>query len=138
MPRSERGTLAVYDGSTVSDRALQAALDRAKETGGRVTVLVVIPPRLWRAKRGQFQISPDKHDEEFSRTLIDRAKRLCAASGVKAKGLLRSGPPLGVILEESRKGYEAVVIGDRGNLTGAPSLASLVTPSASCEVVRVL
>lgn len=129
--------LCLFDGSSVSSRALDVAIERARERGTGITVLAVVPPRLWRAKQAQFQMSMDKHDEEFARTQIDRAKTACKEAGVRSRGLLRAGAPLQVILEEAAKGYEAVVIGDRRSLTGAPSLAALVSPSATCEVLAV-
>lgn len=129
--------LCLYDGSTVSGRALDAAIEQARFHHTGVTVLAVVPPRLWRAKQAQFQTSMEKHDEEFAKKQIELAKTVCKEAGIGVKGVLRAGAPLQVIVEESGKGFEAVVIGDRRSPTGAPSLAALVTPVASCEVIAV-
>jgi nucleotide-binding universal stress UspA family protein len=130
--------LLVYDGSSVAERALGIAVDRARDGGSSgVTILAVIPPRLWRAKRGQFQIPPDKHDEEFVRTQIAHAKVVCGEAGIRCEGQVRTGPPVRVISEEAARGYGVVVLPSRPSLTGAPSLAALVRVPASCEIVAV-
>jgi nucleotide-binding universal stress UspA family protein len=129
--------LCLYDGSTVSSRALDAAIERARFHSTGITVLAVVPPRLWRAKQAQFQAPMEKHDEEFAKQQIELAKGVCKEAGVTVKGLLRAGAPLQVIVEESGKGFEAVVIGDRRSPTGAPSLAALVSPVAACEVIAI-
>ena len=120
------GFLVVLDGSATSERAVDVALAYAEKAGESVTLLAIIPPRLWRAKQGQFQVPPDNHDEAFAHSLIAAAKARCAERGVKAIGRLRSGPPAHVIEEEAARGYEMVVIGERRNLVGAPSLVSIV------------
>jgi nucleotide-binding universal stress UspA family protein len=127
----------VHDGSSVSDRALAVACERARERGATVTVLAVIPPRLWRARRGQMPIPADRHDEEFARAVIARAKEACRAAGVRAEGRIRSGPVGAVVSEEAARGYVALVIGARRNRAGAPSLARLVTLPEGCELVSV-
>jgi nucleotide-binding universal stress UspA family protein len=132
------GFLVVLDGSATSERALDTALAEAEKSGAGVTLLAIIPPRLWRAKQGQFQVPPDNHDEEFARSLIANGKRRCAERGVKCTGRLRAGPPAHVIVEEAGHGYERVVIGERRNLVGAPSLVSIVRDRlpAPLEVVE--
>ncbi len=136
-PASPRRVLLVYDGSSVAERALGVAIERARKADAIVTVLAVIPPRLWRAKRGQFQIPPDKHDEDFARDQVHRAKDACFTAGVRSEGRVRAGPPIDVISEEAEAGYEAVVLASRPNLTGGPTLASLVDVPDGCELVVV-
>lgn len=129
--------LLVYDGSTLADRALDAAVARALATGASITLLAVIPPRLWRARRGQYQISAEKHDEEFAREQLGRARERCTAAGVHAEIRVRTGPPASVIAEEAGKGYAALVIAERRSLVGAPSLARIVAVPDGTEVVVV-
>ncbi|MCA1833979.1 MAG: universal stress protein [Actinomycetota bacterium] len=120
------GFLVFLDGSATSERALDVALTRAEKTGAAVTLLAIVPPTLWRAKQGQFQVSPVDHDDEFARSLIADAKAACAERGVTVFDVMRSGPPAQIIVEEAAKGYEVVVIGERRNLVGAPTLVSIV------------
>ena len=120
------GFLVFLDGSATSERALDVALTRAEKTGAPVTLLAIIPPRLWRAKQGQFQVSPDSHDEEFARMLIADAKARCEKRGVKAYERVRSGSPAEIIVEEAERGFELIVIGERRHLAGAPTLVSIV------------
>lgn len=126
MEHEGRGLLVVLDGSETSRRALDLAIERARDRGLPVTLLSIVPPRLWRARRGQFQVAPEKHDEEFARTLLAEGKRACKAAGVQASSRLRSGPPAEVILEEASRGFDLVVLGERRNQVGAPTLVSIV------------
>ena len=129
--------LLVYDGSSIADRALEAAIARALSVEGSITLLGVVPPRLWRAKRGQFQIPPEKHDEEFAREQLHRAQIRCKEAGVKADIRVRTGAPARMIAEEAARGYEALVMFERKSLTGAPPLARVVAVPQGMEVVVV-
>jgi nucleotide-binding universal stress UspA family protein len=132
-----RRLLLVYDGSTIADRALEAAIARARSDDATVTILGVVPPRLWRAKRGQFQIPPDKHDEAFAHDQLARAKARCKEAGVRAETRVRVGAPAHVIAEEAARGFQVLVMPERHNLTGAPSLAKVLAVPAETEIVAV-
>jgi len=129
--------LLVYDGSTISDRALDAAIARALADDATVTLLGVVPPRLWRARRGQFQIPPDKHDEAFAHEQLARAKQRCKEAGVRAETRVRTGAPAHVIAEEAARGFQVLVMPERQSLTGAPSLAKVLTVPAETEIVAI-
>jgi nucleotide-binding universal stress UspA family protein len=129
--------LLVCDGSSIGDRALIVAIDRATASGATITLLGVIPPRLWRAKRGQFQMSPNKHDEEFARGQLERAQQRCREAGIKTESRVRTGAPAHVIAEEAGRGYGAVVIAERRSLTGAPTLSRVVAIPEGVEIVAV-
>ena len=129
--------LCVYDGSSVADRALDVAIDRARADDATITLLGVVAPRLWRAKRGQFQVSPEKHDEEFADRQLDRAKRRCVEAKLRAETLVRTGPPAHVIAEEAANGYRSVVLPERRSLSGAPPLSSIVAVPNGTEIVPV-
>lgn len=127
--------MVLFDGSAVAQRALLYAIDRAQAMSTGITVLAVIPPRLWRARRGQFQVQPYRHDEPFARAQLARAKDICRARGIRARGRVRNGAPIEVLIDEASKGYALVVIGERRNPSGAPSLGALLRDQAPCEVV---
>ncbi|MFY9586495.1 MAG: universal stress protein [Actinomycetota bacterium] len=129
--------LLVYDGSSVADRALEAALGRARATKASITLLAALPPRLWRARVGQFQIPPEKHDEDWARAQLARAQDRVRDAGIHAESLVRVGPPARVIGEEAARGYAALFLSDRPSLTGGPPLARVVTAPDGCEVVAV-
>ena len=129
--------LLVYDGSSVADRAIRRTIERAQERGATVTVLGVVPPRLWRAKQGQFVVPPEKHDEEFAHELIRRARQVFGDAGVRTEGRVRTGPPVEVISEEAAGGYDLIVLATRPTPTGSPDLASLVTVPDGCELLAV-
>jgi nucleotide-binding universal stress UspA family protein len=129
--------ILVYDGSSVADRALDAALQRARAVTTSITLLAVLPPRLWRARRGQFQIPQEKHDEEWARAQLSRAHDRVREAGVHAELLVRVGPPARVIGEEAARGYAAVFLSARPSLTGGPPLARVLSVPAGCEIVSV-
>ena len=128
--------LLVYDGSSVADRALSVAVERALERHAVLTILCVLPPRMWRAKRGQFDLPPDKHDEGFAKEQVDRARGTCAQSGVRCEGRIRTGSPAAVISEEAAE-HELLIVGSRPSATGAPLLAELVKLPDGCELLAV-
>ena len=130
--------LLVYDGSSVADRALEVAIARAQTDQASITLLGVVAPRLWRAKRGQFQVSPEKHDEEFAREQLDRAKRRCREAGIRVETRVRKGPPAQVIAEEAAHGFRVVILAERRSLSGAPLLSSVIAVPDETEVVGVL
>jgi nucleotide-binding universal stress UspA family protein len=132
-----RKLLLVYDGSSVADRALRLTIERALEIGASVTVLGVVPPRLWRARQGQFDVPAEKHDEEFAHEQIRRARMTFGRAGVHSEGRVRTGPPVAVITEEAAQGYSMVVLATRPTPTGAPDLAMLVTVPEGCELLAV-
>jgi len=129
--------LCVYDGSSVADRALEVAIDRARSADATITLLGVVAPRLWRAKRGQFQVSPEKHDEEFADRQLERAKHRCTEASLRAETLVRIGPPAHVIAEEAARGYRTVVLPQRRSLSGAPPMSSVIAVPNGTEVVPV-
>lgn len=116
----------MLDGSETSLQALDLAINRAIERRTSVTCLAIIPPRLWRAKQGQFQMAPEKHDESFAHELVTAAREQCRKANVDARTLVRSGSPAAVLVEEAGRGYDLLVLGERRPLTGAPSLAAIV------------
>lgn len=130
--------LVLFDGSALAERALDHAIDRARELGTGVAVLSVIPPRLWRSRRGQFQLpAVDSRDEEFARAQIARAKEIARAKGIRIRGKLRRGAVIGVLIDEASKGYALLVIGERANPSGARSLGSLIRENAPIDVELV-
>jgi nucleotide-binding universal stress UspA family protein len=130
--------LVVFDGSGLGERALGHAIERARALHTGVTVLCVIPPRLWRGRRGQFQLpAVDRRDEEFARGQIARAKELARTKGIRARGKLRRGSVASVLVDEASKGYALLVMGDRINPSGARSLGSLIRENAPIDVELV-
>ena len=137
MDNGSRKVLLVYDGSSVADRALERTIERAVAIQASVTVLGVVPPRLWRAKQGQFVIPEEKHDEEFAHDQVRHARQAIAQAGVHSEGRVITGPPVSVITDEATHGYAVVVLAARPTFTGAPDLAMLVRVPAGCELVAV-
>ncbi len=126
MSEEAGGLLVLVDGSETGRRALDVAVERARDKDLSLTLLAIVPPRLWRARQAQFQTSGEKHDEEFARELLAQAHRTAKQRGVHANERLRSGAPADVIVEEAARGFDAIVIGERRNLVGAPGLVSIV------------
>jgi nucleotide-binding universal stress UspA family protein len=137
MTDDAKRVLLVFDGSSVAERALRRTIERALELEAIVTVLGVVPPRLWRAKQGQFVIPPEKHDEEFAHEQVRRARHTIGEAGIHSEGRVRTGPPVAIITEEASQGYTAVILATRPTPTGSPDLAMLVRVPEGCELVAV-
>lgn len=138
MEGAPEGVLVFIDGSDTGRRALDVAMGRARDRGTSLTVLAVVPPRLWRAKRSAFQIPQDRRDEDFVERLLEDARRHCHEGGIEAETRVRSGPPADIICDEALRGFDLLVIGERPSLVGAPSLASIVKDRLDMplEIVR--
>jgi nucleotide-binding universal stress UspA family protein len=137
MDEPSNGVLVLLDGSETSEHALEHAIGIALERSLPVTCVAVIPPRLWRARQGQFQISPEKHDESFARELLAAGRGRCEKAGVGVRTIVRSGSPAAVLAEEAAT-YDVLVVGERRPIEGAPTLASIVSGRVATpiEVVR--
>src|SRR5260221_7959974 len=111
-----QGVLVTLDGSATSEQALEVAIERALARVIAVTCLAIIPPRLWRAKQGQFQMAPEKHDESFAQELVAMGKERCEKQGVEARTNVRAGPPARSRVAERARVYDLIFLDDRETL----------------------
>ncbi|MGH2720249.1 MAG: universal stress protein [Actinomycetota bacterium] len=109
QPGAER-VLVYVDGSDASMRAVDRALAIAGE-GGRVTALVVVPPRLDRAAVSQFEIEDADLDVRFAEELAAKVVERAAACGRALQPLVLRGPPVDVIVDRARsRDFDVVLV----------------------------
>jgi nucleotide-binding universal stress UspA family protein len=87
------------DGSSTADRAVERAVDVAKATGARLTILSAGSPT------------------KANRAVTDAAARYAGRS-VEIDTVVRDGDAASVLIDESEKGYDLLVVGNKG-MTGA-------------------
>lgn len=113
--------LLCFDGSPFSERVLlfSAKLLRKKD---EVTLLYVRrseAPSGYLKERIEEEIKAleeivHKEWKEPSEEILERGRRLLKKEGITAKIKHREGDPSREILEESRAGYDVIVLGSRG------------------------
>lgn len=129
--------LVPYDGSEHAQRALGEAIDLARCTSGRLTVMTVVPETSVWALSGGYATAPNLVDfsEEVER---EHQKMLDAAvaglpDDVPVTKLLARGPAGVAIVEQATGGeHDLIVMGSRGR----GELRSLLLGSVSHRVLQ--
>jgi len=100
--------LVGVDGSKCSNEAVRYAADLSKKFDATVTLMHVYrPPETTREL-------PAHESPEEAKVKLDESKKIMDGLGVGCKTIFAIGHPAGVILEESAKGYDLIVVGSRG------------------------
>ena len=103
-----RKILVGVDGSKCSDAAAVFAGDLALKYGAEITLLHVHrPPETTR------DLPAHELKAEAPKNL-ESAKAMLLGKGVTCKAMVLSGSPANMILTESSKGYDLLVLGNRG------------------------
>jgi nucleotide-binding universal stress UspA family protein len=107
--------LVAVDGSKAALRALEEAIDLARENGARLTLISVAVPPHWRPASPYFVPAPNPEDiESDARAVVERAEAL-VPEDVPVSAILRRGPADKAILERVENGeHDLVVMGSRG------------------------
>jgi nucleotide-binding universal stress UspA family protein len=101
--------LVAYDGSAPARRALDTTIELANATGGRVTVVSVVPVHPGRVPIDPWD-DPLVHAQE-----LQEAKQILAAHGIVAEFLRPYGDPAREIEKLAEEGgFDTIVIGSRG------------------------
>jgi len=99
--------LVGVDGSKCSNEAVRYAADLSKKFDAAVTLMHVYrPPETTREL-------PAHERQEEAKVKLDESKKIIDGLGVGCKTIFAIGHPAGVILEESVKGYDLIVLGSR-------------------------
>jgi nucleotide-binding universal stress UspA family protein len=128
--------LVAFDGSDHAQRALNDAIELARDNHGRLTVLAVAPePSVWAFSGYGVPVDVDRVSEQIQRAccaMLDSAVNAIPAD-VPVTKILRRGAPGEVIVHEANAGnHDLVVIGSRGR----GELRSLLLGSVSHHVLR--
>jgi len=128
--------LTAIDGSPHADRALADAIELARASDGRLTLMAVAPePTMWAFSGYAAPVEVDRLSEQVER---EYQARLDAAAGRVPAGLevakiLRRGPAGPVIADQANSGdHDLVVMGSRG----LGELRSLLLGSVSHHVLQ--
>lgn len=125
--------LVGIDGSEMSERALNVAIELCKKIGAELLIAHVIekPPVLTMAKMQEELI--EKALEEYADRLLSRALFKAEKEGVRAKPLLLRGKPGPKLCEAANKyGVDLIIVGSRGLGT----ISKFIVGSVSDFLVR--
>jgi nucleotide-binding universal stress UspA family protein len=133
--------LVAIDGSAVSDRAFEKALELADLTSASLTALAIEGPLpAYAATIGEVDEVKREKDAFFGR-LVEKAREQASAAGIDLIVELRAGHAAETISRFAKEGaYDLIVLGHkghflRGHLLG--STADRVAEHASCPVMIV-
>lgn len=127
-----RHVLLATDLSPASGPAADAAIDIARRTGARLTVLSVVDPRILRLPGGRFLRRVDQERARVEAGVQDLARQARAAS-VPTTFLVWHGDPSEAILEAAEaEDVDLVVVGSHGR----GRLGRLVLGSTSSRVAE--
>jgi len=139
--------LVAVDGSPASDRALQEAIDLARASNARLTVMTVVPdlpgPALGPAGAAGFDLTPMIRETEREYTAVLRAAVERVPAEIHASEVLAHGRPASSIVKQVKEGHhDLVVMGSRGRgdvrslLLGSESHAVLNTCRVAVLIVH--
>ena len=136
-----RNILVAVDGSTHSERAVEEAVDLARNADGCITLISVgTHPVVWPSP---FQTTMTDADlEEAARAMVDEAEEK-VPDDVSVATLVRVGRPADEIMTRARDGHhDLIVMGARGRgavrslLLGRVSHAVLIQSSEAVLIVH--
>ncbi len=114
--------LAATDGSEVAWKAVEYAVELAKQTGSTLTLLTVVEESPFFSPTVPEVITPthlretiDDYLRQVAEAILAKAERLCQKSGVSSQKVVRSGHPVEEIVkaaEESKA--DLVILGSHG------------------------
>ena len=128
--------LVPVDGSETSTKALVAALQLARESGGRVRIVHALDELAYLSG---YEYSGDMLEQarQYAKKVVDDAVALAASAGVSADGQLLEAPGrrLGDIVADQARAMEAdlVVVGTHGRR----GIGRLVLGSGAEQVIRM-
>jgi len=126
--------LLAYDASPPSRKALHFAKELAKKTGSELLVLYVIDIKKLNEVLGNLDVEKLKVLERRANSLVEDAVKYLNEEGVKARGLVKKGPPPEAIVETAaEEGCSMIIVGSRG-LKG---LKRALLGSVSDKVLRI-
>jgi nucleotide-binding universal stress UspA family protein len=110
-----RSILVAVDGSQAASKALEEAIELARESGARLTLISVAVPFRWRLPSPYMAPFPSEGELALeAQEVADRAAAL-VPDDVPVSTVVRSGPTAKAILDRVEQGeHDLVVMGSRG------------------------
>jgi nucleotide-binding universal stress UspA family protein len=126
--------LVAVDGSEYADRALETALELAKNVGSKVYVICVVQPPVLMDYSTKVTVQLEELFERQAKALLAKyASDAEQLKGIKVEPILVKGYPPKVIIEKAKENdIDMIVIGSRG-LSG---IKEVFLGSVSHSVVR--
>jgi nucleotide-binding universal stress UspA family protein len=134
-----RNILVAVDGSEAATNALREAVELARRTRGRLTLIsVAVPARRFGWPYFVPYPTPDELERE-AEAIVARAEAL-VPDDVPVTAVVRSGPAARAILERAKQGgHDLIVMGSRGlGFAGAVLLGSVSRAVVAKSPVPVL
>ena len=143
--------MMVYDGSVLSDKAVNEGTALAKSAGAKVTLMYVVTPHHLLIGGGRIVPGLKRLEQEYAdemdkeaRQMLDVARQRVAAAGVAVDMLLEHGPdPYEKIVEATRQLKCDLIImathgrrGVEGAVVGSQTLKVLTHSTTPVLVVR--
>jgi nucleotide-binding universal stress UspA family protein len=101
--------LVAYDGGEPAHRALDAAIELAREFDATLSVVSVVPVHPGRAPFDPWD------DQVVHEGQLEEARQILAARGVRAEFIQPMGDPAKAIERVAQSGeYDTIVVGSRG------------------------
>jgi nucleotide-binding universal stress UspA family protein len=120
--------LLAYDGFEHSRHALEEAANIAKDEGGTITIVSVVPPTARATKSGGHSGLPPHAEDD-----VTRAQEFIRERGIEADTKILNGDPADLLIGEAAEGgYDVAVVGSRGLGT----VAGLFLGSVSRKLVK--
>ena len=132
--------LVPVDGSDQSLQSAQVAAALAGEKGGKVHLIHVLRPYAFEymGMEGRDVVVPGGATETAQR-ILDKIQETIAKEGLEITSEIAYGNPGKVIVDESKKGYDLIVMGSRGlgGISAAMlgSVSNQVSNYALCPVL---
>ncbi len=126
-------------GSPWSTRAVEYAVNLAKELGAQLLVLHVVTSPSFISEL-LASVPFDRELEEKGKEILDRALALARERGIEAKAILKKGSVAeNIVIGAAEEGVDLLVLGSRGEKGivrgGLGAIASRVAASAPCPVL---
>jgi nucleotide-binding universal stress UspA family protein len=131
-----RRLLIAYDDSSHAQAALAEAIDLARATDGRLTIIAVAPEPSLSGMGGEYWAPVNADDrsariEQAYQAMLARAADTVPVD-VQVTTILAHGAAASAIIDEARRGHDLVVMGSRGR----GELSSLLLGSVSRHVLQ--
>jgi nucleotide-binding universal stress UspA family protein len=127
--------LVATDGSQVAWKAVEYAVDLAKQTGSTLVLLSVIdrgfflPASIPEMATPVHLIEPvEDYLKQAAEAYLDEAEKSCEKNGVRAKRAVRSGHPVEEIIKEADESkVDLIVMGSHGKSALKAALIGSIT-----------
>jgi len=138
--------LVPVDGSPFAKRALEFAIGLAKAHDSTITIIYVVPRRVYVAAQeaGFLTVPALIHDlEEQGKKMLEEAEEVAQVAGVKTvdKVLIHGLPAEEILKRSEAEKYDMIVIGSRGRTAAKAfflgSVSDKVSHHAKCPVLIV-